>query len=67
MFKKVKTIHEAVTCAVERAEEWARLGAPARGVPGNARVLEIADATINEWRVHLADRRMSNFVHLREI
>ena len=67
MYKKVKTMHEAVTCAVRRSEEWARLGAPAPGVPGNARVLEIADAIVDEWSVHLADLRMSNFVHLREI
>ena len=67
MYKKVKTIHEAVTCAVRRSEELARLGAPARGVPGNAQLLEIADAIVNEWHVHLADLRRSNFVHLREI
>ena len=65
MYKKVKTIHEAVTCAVERSEEWARLATAALCAP--ARVLEIADAIVDEWSLHLADRRLSNFVHLREI
>ena len=64
MYKKVKTMHEAVACAVRRSEEWARL---VSSTGGSADVLEIADAIVNEWNVHLEDLRMANFVHLREI
>lgn len=64
MFKKVKTMHEAVTCAVRRSEEWARSVSSASG---SADVLEIADAIVDEWNVHLEDLRMANFVNLREI
>ena len=62
-YKKVQTIREAVTCAVESYEQFAYLGKRS----GDVRLTDIAERRVDQWRMYLADNRLGRINELREV